>query len=209
MDDKTIRLIKIIKNAITRYSEENFIYCIPGFMSRSFTAFCSIREDLLLIRKYLIKLQTEKDTLISSALTYSTISLYGKCFTDASGSKSSKLEPNHLFDKSSQLLTTHEYLMNLRHNFIAHRGDSEGEVDAAYLLIPKHEGESQVRYVQTKQMRLNSEMIKNILLLIDYLIEKVTDKINKTAKKTYDAYFGNFTKEQMRFMLLNNLKDED
>jgi len=208
MDKKTERLIDIIRDAKSKYSEENLVLVIPKFMSKSFTSFCSIREDLLLIKKYLEKLEIEKDVIISSALTYSLISIYGKCFTDATKSKSPKLEPKQIYEEGSNFLMTHDYLMDLRHNFIAHRGDTENEVEAAYLLIPKEEGEPQVRYAQKKRMNLNSEKRNEISELVEFLLPIVMDKIQKSGQKTYNALFDNFTPEQMSFMLINNVKDE-
>src|SRR5690554_1378004 len=209
MDKKTERLIDIIRDAKSKYSEENLVLAIPKFMSKSFTSFCSIREDLLLIKMYLERLEIEKDIIITSALTYSLISIYGKCFTDATKSKSPKLEPKQIFDENSSYLMTHEYLMELRHNFIAHRGDTENEVEAAYLLIPKEQGEPQVRYAQKKRMNLDSEKRKEISFLIDFLVPVVMEKIQKSGDKTYNALFDNFTPEQMSFMLINNVKDEE
>lgn len=209
MDKKTEKLIEIIKKAKDRYSEENLVLAIPGFLAKSFTSFCSMREDLLLIHEFLKRLETEKDKIICASLTYSLISLYGKCFTDASQTKAPKLEPNQLFEKGSNFEETHNFLMYLRHNFIAHRGDTESEVEAAYLLVPKVEGEPQVRYTQTKQMKFSHEEIGKVSQLIDYLLAMIIKKIQKSGQKTYDAYLKNFSANEMTFMMLNNLKEEE
>ena len=137
MDKKTKNLIEIVKAFDATYSQKNAVFAIPEFLSKSFVSYCSMHEDLILIKKYMDKLPMT-DSVTSSALTYSVISLYGKCFTDAAKQKASKLEVRDLFrgGDASKLRKTHDYLMNLRHSFVAHRGDTESEVEAAFLPIP-------------------------------------------------------------------------
>jgi len=210
MEAKTNRLISIIKDAKNSYSEDNFVLLIPRFVSKSFTSFCSMREDLILIKEYIRRLKNEEDSILKSALTYSSISLYGKCFTDATNKKAPKLEPKQIFTTKTELLDTHEYLMNLRHNFIAHRGDTEVEVEAAYLLIPKKDGEAQVRYSQLKQMSFHKEQHIKIIELVDFLLDIVMNKIEKTGEKTYSGFLNildDFTPEQIQFMMVNNIKE--
>ena len=208
MSEKTNKIIKIIRDAKSAYSEDNIVLAIPKFMSKHFTSFCSMREDLLLIKQYIQRLDTETDLLVKSSFTYSAISLYGKCFTDASKVNAPKLEANQLFKNDIDLKKIHEYLMDLRHHFISHRGDTEGEVEVAYLLIPKEEGEPQVRYSRLKQMSFSKEQQNDIMRLADYLLEEVIRKIQKSGQKTYDAFFKNFTPDLMTIMALNNMRDD-
>lgn len=209
MDEKSIRLIQIIKNAKAKYADESFILPVPGFLSRSFTSFCSMREDLILIRQYLKYLKSNTDNIINSSMTYSAISLYGKCFTDATKNKAPKLEPIQLFDKQEDLRQTHEYLMDLRHHFISHRGDTDSEVEAAYILIPKGNGSSQVKYSRLKKMSFESDQIEKIDELMEYLLQQLEKKIQKSGQKAYEAILKNFTAEQMALMTINNIKEDE
>lgn len=208
MDEKTKRLIQLIKVAKSSYSEDNFVLVIPKFMSKAFVSFCSIREDLLLIKEFIERHEVEKHEILLSSLTYSIVSLYGKCFTDATITKSSKLEANQLFEENTELLSTHDYLMNLRHHFVAHRGETLSEVSIAYLLIPKGKGLPHVRFAQLKQMKFSDVETKNIKTLIDFILEILIKKIQKSGEKTYKGYLDNFTAEEMQFMTLNNMKEE-
>ena len=209
MDEKNDILLEMIKSAKTKYSGDNLVLAIPRIFSKSFTSYCSIREDLLMIKKYLEKLEIEKDIIITSALTYSLISMYGKCFTDATQSKSPKLEPEKIFEENSNHLNTHNFLIDLRHNFIAHRGDTQNEVEAAYLLIPKQQGDPHVKYEQRKRMNLDIEKRKETLLLVDYLLPKVEEKIQKAGQKAYSSLLKHFTPKELSIMLLNNAREDE
>lgn len=182
MDKKNQGLFKAIKKAKNKYTEDHFVLAIPGFMARSFTSFCSMREDLLLIKESIKRLESEADEIICASLTYSSISLYGKCFTDASNTKAPKLEPSQLFQEGTEFQATHDFLMNLRHNFIAHRGDTESEIEVAYLLVPKLEGEPQVRFTRTKQMKFSPDEREKIRELVEYLLDEIVEKIKRQAK---------------------------
>lgn len=152
MDKKNQRLIKLIKNAQEEFAESHLVLAIPGFMSKKFIAYCAMKEDMELILEYIVLLRTKPSNLIESALSYSLISLYGKCFTDASKNSFPKLETN-FFAEENNLLETHNYLMDLRNQFIAHRGDTESEIGISYIIIPKEKGDAQtqIRFSQVKQ----------------------------------------------------------
>jgi hypothetical protein len=204
MDKRTERLIELIKKSKELRSDKYFIFAVPQFLSKRFVTYCSIREDLLLINSYIERLQDKNDGVITSSLTYSLISLYGKCFTDASKNKAPKLEATDLFKDRQDLISTHEYLMDLRHNFIAHRGETASEVGIANIYLPKGEGKIEVGFRQLKQLSIETERLQEISKLINFMIQVVETKIDKTGQKVHEAYFELFTPEQMTLMLLNN-----
>jgi hypothetical protein len=206
MNEKNKKLLHIIKRVKEKHSDDNMVLVIPHFMSKSFTSFCSMREDLLIIKKYLERLFKEQDDIIQSALMYSSISLYGKCFTDATENKAPKLEPLQLFKDHIEIFNTHKYLMELRHKFISHRGNTAGEVEVSYLLVPNEREDAQVRYHRLKQISFDLNMQKKIKTLINFILESLERKIQKSGQKTYSAFIKNFTPEEMKFMIINNLK---
>lgn len=177
-------------------------------MSKQFSTYCSIREDLKLILEYIDILKTNPtNQYIKSSLTYSLLALYGKCFTDSTKTKKPKLEPNHVFDKEKKKRKTHEYLISLRHEFIAHRGNTLGEIGIAFLAIPKKQNEqSQIRYKQTKMISFNEKKLKKTESLIKFLVEKVEIKIQKCGQKAYDGFFKTFSEKEMAVMIMNNLQ---
>ena len=159
------------------------------------------------IINYTDRLKIGQDKIIKSSLTFSIISLYGKCFTDATQSKAPKLEAKEIFKNKEEMRETHEYLMELRHHFISHRGESDGEVEAAYILVPKSEGDPQIRFHRLKQISFNNEQLESIELLIKFIMSELKTKMDKSGLKAYRDYFKLFTPEQMSFMTINNMKE--
>jgi hypothetical protein len=208
MDKKTERLIHLIKQAQEQYSEDYLVITIPGFISKKFIAYCAMKEDIELILEYIKNLRQKPAAVIKSSLTYSLISLYGKCFTDASKNNFPKLESNDLFQLNDGNLETHNFIIELRHQFIAHRGDTESEVCISYLLVPKKDKieNSQIKFGQLKQVAFSEDDINRIEKLLKFLLEKVMDKIQKSGQKVHDGMLNIFTPEQLSLMLINNAK---
>lgn len=208
MDKRTERLLALIKQAQTQYSDHYFVIAVPGFLGKKFVGYCSMKEDLELLLEYIKVLRTKPSEVINSALSYSLISLYGKCFTDASKSNYPKLEANQLFEKESSHADTHAYLMQLRHQFIAHRGETESEVGISYILIPKNDSldRSQVRFSQLKQISFTETDLERIEPLVKYLIDELLKKIQKNGQKVHDGILKLFTPEELTFMMMNNAK---
>ena len=191
MNKKQKRYFKLIAEAIHDYGEENHVVAVPGFMSKQFSTYCSIREDLKLMLEYIKILKTNPaNQYIKSSLTYGLIALYGKCFTDSTKSKRPKLEPNQVFGTKKKKRKMHEYLISLRHDFIAHRGNSLGEIGIAFLAIPKgNNGQSQIRYKQSKMISFNDKKLGKTETLLKFLIKVVESKIQKCGQKAYDGFF--------------------
>ena len=211
MDKTTERYIQLIKNAQAEYSAEYFAVAIPGFMSKKFIAYCAMKRDLELVLEYIELLKTNpQNAIIKSSLTFSTITLYGKCFTDASKNSYPKLEPKSLFKNQDELSATHDFLMDLRHQFIAHRGKTESEIGIAFMLIPKEKESgtrSQIRFNQLKQYTFNTEKLTEFESVITFIISELDKKIQKSGQKLHDGLLNNFTPEQLSLMIMNNAKD--
>ena len=207
MSKKDERLIRLIKKAQDQYAEQHLVFAIPGFMSKKFIAYCAMREDLNLILRYIDLLRTKPDNDIESALSYSLISLYGKCFTDASKNSFPKLETS-IFTGREDLIEIHNYLMDLRHQFIAHRGDTESEIGIAFMLMPKEEkGEkNQIRFSQVKQKSFSEEDLNKFEEHIKFILALLMEKIEKSGQKLYDGYFNIFSPKDIVNMLINTAK---
>ncbi len=208
MDDKTARLMQLLKGAQARYSDEYFATAIPKIFSKQFITFCAMHSDLELCLNYLNRLKTKPDEIESSAYVYAFISLYGKCFTDASKAKLPKLDAA-IFGEEVVLLKTHESLMELRHHFISHRSETESEMGIALLLLPK-EGDTEpiIKFNQVKRMGFSDEMISDYEGTIKFLLEKLKIKMQKHGDKALDSILSHFTPEQLSIMVLNNMTDE-
>jgi len=209
MDKTTERLTHLIKQAQKKYGEDYYIFAIPKFLGKYFIAYCSMSKDLKLLLEYLNELiNGNYSQIIKSSLTYATIALYGKCFTDASKHKNAKLEANELFKTNDKFMNTHKYLMKMRHEFLAHRGETEHEVAISYLIIPKgnNNEESQVRFSRLKQIDLSGDNLIEIQQLVQFLIEELEMKIKKSGEKLHSGLLKLYTPEQIINFLANNAK---
>lgn len=208
MDKTHDRIIQLLKQAQARFADDHMVIIIPSFLSKKFVGYCSMREDLLLTIEYINLLRKNSDKVIKSALSYSLISLYGKCFTDASKNNYPKLESDYIFKDEPSNLETHKFLIELRHQFIAHRGKTESEVGLAYLAVPKEDSleKSQVRFSQLKLTSFSDVDLDRIEKLVVFLIEKIMEKIQATGKEVHNTMLKVFSAEELGLMMINNLK---
>lgn len=204
MDKTDDRILALLNHAIEEYSKKYRIQLVPGFLSKKYIAYNSMKADLNLIIQYINELRNPMNVVISSSLSYSLISLYGKCFTDASKSSYPKLEPSTLFKESDGNYETHKYLMDLRNDFVAHRGETDNEIGISYILIPKGESleKNNVNFSQIKTTGFSIEDLNRIEKLVKYIIEKLAVKIRKSGRKVYDSMLKLFTVEQRNLMIL-------
>lgn len=207
MTEKEKRLLELIKTAERNYSKDYLATIIPLIFSRKFIGYCGMREDLNLCKEYIHLLKKKPNVTTSTALTTSLIALYGRCFTDATNHKFPKLELS-IFEKNEEYLKVHEYLMELRHTFIAHRGESESEIGIALMLIPKNGSvdETIMKFNQVKRSNFSIEQVKQIDELISFLLMHIERKMQKSADKMQDSLFKNFTMEQLSMMVINGAK---
>jgi hypothetical protein len=206
--EKRKHLHGLLKKAKAQYKDDYLVIAIPNLFTRKFRGYCAIREDLLLVSEYISRIAIEHDSVLRSALNYSFIAIYGKCFTDATQSKYPKLETSTITNHT--YLATHEYLMELRHKFIAHRGDTANEVGIAVILIPKEGTEqTQMQYKQVRRLSLSSENLQASKNLITFLIAYVEEKIKETGQKAHSGFLEMFTPEELSIMILNNMNDDE
>jgi hypothetical protein len=207
--EKEKKLIKLVKAIQEEHGENFYMYAIPGFLSRNFMAYCAMRQDLELLLKYIDELTSKDyDTVIKSSLTYGIITLYGKCYTDASHYKSAKLEAKDLFKQNLEHLRTHDELMKMRHHFIAHRGDTENEVTVTYMLVDMNKDglKDQIKFKRLKQAGFSGKQLMRIEALVQFIMGYLEPKIQKSGDKVYKALFELFTPEQITLMLMNIAK---
>ena len=174
---------------------------IPNFMANKIIAYQSMREDFLSIKNYIeLLLNDELTPTIKASLWYSTIALYGRCFTDAKKSKFPKLEVLELFKNKSELKAIHEQIMELRHKFVAHRGESSNEISIALMRIHNPSYDKEIIVKQLRQNKPRVELLKNLLKLIEFILPIVEKKYEKAAIKVSKAVLENFTAEQLTKM---------
>lgn len=191
-------LIKKYIEYIKQDSPDFYNYIIPEQYTLKLTSYISIQDDLIFAvnaTKKLIEIHTKYPTpqenpemIYEPGLWYSIIVTYGKLFTDASNAKRSKLEEREIFDsldKTNELYNTHTDLMDLRHNFVAHRGDSDLDNILIILKIPKSLDPTKMAF-DVKTVRAyaqGTQYFHNYLKLFNYILPIIETKIEKQSEK--------------------------
>lgn len=179
---------------------EHMDFVLPGYIAKRLIAYQSIREDLLLVSNATKLLINEKHNhVITTSLYHTILVLYGKCFTDASSSKSPKLELKDCFDeeKDKALAELHKELMNLRHNFVAHRGSTEHEIGFGYFRVKIDDLSRHVNVKQLKRRLPSKDELKDYIQLFNHLVKVVEGKFEKEAGKVMKHMLSEYTGEEL------------
>jgi len=201
MDKETA--IKAILEKIQYENDGQYVdFAVPGYASKKLKAYQSMRGDLLLCKNAITKLTKEKfDDTITTSLYHTIIILYGKCFTDATSSKSPKLEIADCFDdKAPELLTTHKDIMELRHNFSAHRGSTENEIGIVYLKLNIKTFPRGANGKRLKRRMPKTEDLPKYLKLFEHIINIVEAKFEKEVKKVWEHMLKEYKPEHLAML---------
>lgn len=185
---KIVVLLNRIKNSDTNYGK----LLVPSSMSKQITSYMLIREDLLFVKtnaQLLLdsKKKRPRNEHTEETLWYSLIILYGRCFSNATKGQKVKLDKKDFFNISDEVLITHNKIIDIRNNFIAHRGDNENEIPIVYVKIPRGEipEEYNVEFeiVSTRYVTESSRFLEQIINLVHFLIPKIKIKIDKCGER--------------------------
>lgn len=119
----------------------NLLYVIPDQFTKKLKSFMLIREDLFFISQITEQLISLKESPNSNnitefALWQSIIVTYGKCFTENKAGMS-KLEKSIFEKHDKKYQDIHDHLMEVRHSYIAHRGDTVNEQAMVFIKVSK------------------------------------------------------------------------
>ncbi len=211
MEDKRNEVIDHIRKQIIEEETESYNFALPSLLSKKVMTYMSMREDLILCSKTVVELtalleQDEKVQHILTALWTSMIIVYSKCFTDARHAKKSKVEIKELIDPSRKdLLDFHNVIMEIRHTFIAHRGETENEQAIVYFKQPKIDnGENKTEY-QIKSLRANNFGTHNLALtkeLFEKVLLAIEKKLFKEVEKLHNHISTSYTPDQIKEWLI-------
>lgn len=198
MEKKDV-ISKLIKSIQEGVDDETLAFALPGYAGRQLVSYQAIRNDLIQCLNSVKELMgNNHNEVVRTALWYSSISLYGKCFTDASTSKSSKLESKDCFTKGDKFIGVHEQIMHLRHNLVAHRGDTIQEVGIAYLKVRLSD---MAIGGHVRQGRFKIPENLNVFAdLLQYLIEICEQKFEKATSKAWDHMTSTYTPEEIALL---------
>lgn len=117
---------------------------VEGNLAKRVVGLSLIREDLQAVRESFVRMRRTTDDLVGSKLLlFGATALYGKCFTQADG-RGVTLNPKAVFHRT-ETKESHERLMQMRHNFVAHGGKSREEQLKIVLLLDPDERKKALR----------------------------------------------------------------
>ncbi|WP_419213489.1 hypothetical protein ACNR9Q_04865 [Maribacter sp. X9] len=206
-EEKEKQLDSDIKNHSD--TKQTLTFKIPNHLERKNVAYYSIILDLETCKKALLRLKKRNREIVRTSLFTTVIILYGKCFTDSSSSKSPKLELD-CFENSDNLKTIHQNLMSMRHNFIAHRGETEHEYGKAYFQIFPKTMKWGIKVGLQRRFSFERKEIPDYIELVDYLLKIAVEKYEKVGSKIMEHIITNYDNpnSENKLELLNNVDSE-
>ena len=200
---------QLLKHLLAKIEKENegkyYDFVLPGFLARGIVAYQSMRADLLLMIDACKTLTNPELTeVVKASLWHMIIAAYGKCFTDATSSKSPKLEPSECFaGENVKFLTAHAELMELRHNYIAHRGSTDEELGFGYMRMNIETLQRAIKFKQVRRIRPSHEKLQSYIELFGFLISVTERKFENAANKIAKTMLDQFTPAELVHMRIN------
>ncbi|MES2396319.1 MAG: hypothetical protein V4549_09965 [Bacteroidota bacterium] len=204
--DMTQEREKVIRQLIEKVKQENngeyLDFAIPGFLAKGIIGYQSMRADLqLMISACEILSSANLHPTIVASLWHTIIGAYGKCFTDAKSAKHPKLEPSECFAKDNiKFLEAHTEIMELRHNFIAHRGSTDEEIGIGIVRMNIETLQRQIKVKQIKRIKPSSEKLQSYIKLFNFLLIVVETKYEVSANKIAKYLVEAFTAKELAMM---------
>lgn len=156
---------------------------------KSLSSYHLIRNDLWFAHNALTslsKLDYTIDETIKKSLWFASSISYAKCFTTAKG-RGLKLDEIQVFkDADKSLSDTHALIMNERHNYIAHAGNSGYEDSKTMLaLSPNVDNKERFGLYHTMGLvlALPEERISENIQLINHVLKHIEMKLDKLYPK--------------------------
>jgi len=161
----------------------------------------SITLDLAFIKDsigLLNEIKNNEQKTIERSIFISSIITYGRCFTKTRGRGTTLESKDYIKPQYKDL---HEHLMELRHEYIAHAGISEGEkiIATAHLNILKETKQVDIRigYEIFGQIGLSNDQ----QLLFLELIDDLTDTLKQKTNESVASYLSSMTTKDKNELL--------
>jgi hypothetical protein len=126
--------------------------------------------------------------IVRLSLLFAGIILYGKCYSEAKGRKITLNHKDVLKDMGEQFANTHEQLIDVRNQYVAHAGEGDYEQHPLSInLKPDINNKAILGYMINGIQQVHHEpYLKGYIDLIDKVKEYVSIKIDRIAKKLDD-----------------------
>jgi len=188
--EKEENIIRDLKKQ--KENNDSFIFKIPEHLERKNIAYYSIILDLKTCKEALLQLKEINNEIVQTSLFTTVIILYGKCFTDSSTSKLPKLESDLFSSENENLKKLHLNLMSMRHNFVAHRGQTEHEFGKAYFQVYPKTMTWGIKVALQRRHSFEIREISDYLGLINHLMIIAVEKYDKVGKKIISHIMANY-----------------
>lgn len=213
-DDVLNQILSDIKNI----EKDTDNYRLPDHLANTLSSYMSMRLDIITIidqTKLLIEYKSKEfqepsgnNDLIVRALWHAIVITYGKFYSEASKSNSATLSANEVFKNDKRgLREVHDYLIDIRNNYIAHRGDTDHEQGVVYLSIPKGQTigtapklEYQIK-LSKKASTSHERQLKN-LELFEWVKKIVEDNLSKKLGKIHERFLKEYDQKAMKKLLI-------
>lgn len=212
------KLFKALWEKVKDEEQDSLNFFLPKIFADKISTYMSMREDFIYLKDAVSKLselikipKSERDYVTEKiyipSLWTAIVITYGRNFTDASKAQKPKLEIKECLTPGNELFeNTHNYLMDLRHNFVAHRGNNDSELSLVFLKLPKEETtdlkKSEYRIKSLRSISPSKEQLLLCLGLFDHLQKIVEEKLEKQVQRVHSRLLEEFTPEQLAQLLI-------
>ena len=154
-----------------------------------------INQDLQQVDAILEELASKEfDSIpLQKGLLFGALVLYGKCFTEAKGRKTT-LKPESIFKHAStEIKARHNWLMRLRHEFVAHGGEAQEEqIKLLLVLKPEEEEKGVITLIGhgASAHNLEIELIQESQETVRYAARKISLQIDALQQKLLKKFDG-------------------
>ncbi|RZJ77583.1 MAG: hypothetical protein EOO47_16365 [Flavobacterium sp.] len=205
-----------IYKALRSSYPNNLLYEMPELLSKKLRSFMLIREDLSFIEKIAEQLifsrqSSSSNSVIERALWQSIIITYGKCFTETKAGMS-KLEKALFAKHGEKYESMHNHLMDIRHSYIAHRGETANEQAMVFIKVSKTgymmDPDTEDIIISRKLASPRIGDLKMYVELFNLLLNEVQEKIQKQADKAHQAFLNTYTPKQAKALLVSKMESD-
>jgi len=211
------QLLKSLWEKVKEEEKDSLNFFLPKIFADKISTYMSMREDFIYLKNAAAKLlelieipAAERDFVSEEiylpSIWKSIVITYGRNFTDASKAQKPKLHIKECLTPGNEFLeNTHNFLMDLRHNYFAHRGENDSELSLVFLKLPFEETDMKKSQYRIKSLWSSSPSKDQLLLcfgLFDHLQATVEEKLQKQTQRVHSRFLKDFTPQQLTAFLI-------
>lgn len=162
-----------------------------GRFAKKARSLTMIASDLKRAASFLKLINGQTAPELVDALWSAAVVGYARCFVSSEG-RGTKLERrDHLKNLPLALLERHDFILNARHNFVAHAGDTKMEQAAVHIILQPQSNRPGVIGVglpQTRRQEPASPEVGDFINLAEAVLAIVEGLLSEATKALQDHY---------------------